>query len=171
MVILVEYVKLPLKSRKAICVQEQVAEWIGMSASLQSFIRRCDMNLKYSRQRESIKKFLAERKDHPTADVVYFNIREQFPNISLGTVYRNLSLLADIGEIIKINVGDGADRFDGNVNPHYHFICKKCNQVLDLDMEDIKGIDEIASESFAGKIDGHYAYFYGVCENCLSAEM
>ena len=58
--------------------------------------------LKYSRQRESIKEFLRTRKDHPTADVVYENMKLIYPNISLGTVYRNLSLLADLGEIKKL---------------------------------------------------------------------
>ena len=62
--------------------------------------------LKYSKQRESIKLFLAERKDHPTADVIYLNIREQFPHISLGTVYRNLALLSELGEIKKLTTGD-----------------------------------------------------------------
>ena len=78
---------------------------------------------KRSKQRESIKKFLNTRYDHPTAETVYMNIKEEFPNISLGTVYRNLSLLADIGEIQKLSTGIGPDRFDGNPKPHYHFIC------------------------------------------------
>ena len=77
-------------------------------------------NLKRSKQRESIKAFLATRTDHPTADTIYMNIRQEFPNISLGTVYRNLNLLANIGEAIKITTPDGADRFDGNVKPHCH---------------------------------------------------
>ena len=63
------------------------------------------MTLKYSRQREAIKDFLMTRKDHPTADVVYSNVRTEFPNISLGTVYRNLTLLADLGEIARLRVG------------------------------------------------------------------
>ena len=62
--------------------------------------------LKRSKQRESIKKFLISRYDHPTAETVYMNIKEEFPNISLGTVYRNLSLLADIGEIQKLQESD-----------------------------------------------------------------
>lgn len=70
--------------------------------------------LKYSRQREAIKTFLAGRYDHPTAETVYLGIKEEFPNISLGTVYRNLSLLSDIGEIQKLSTGIGPDRFDGN---------------------------------------------------------
>ena len=88
--------------------------------------------LKYSRQREAIKTFLAGRYDHPTAETVYLGIKEEFPNISLGTVYRNLSLLSDIGEIQKLSTGIGPDRFDGNPALHYHFICKHCGSVLDL---------------------------------------
>ena len=61
--------------------------------------------IKYSRQRESIVNFLASRTDHPTAETIYQNIKKEFPNISLGTVYRNLSLLEEIGEIIKISTG------------------------------------------------------------------
>ena len=71
-------------------------------------------NLKRSKQRECIKAFLATRTDHPTADTIYMNIRQEFPNISLGTVYRNLALLSDLGEIMKITTDGGADRFDGN---------------------------------------------------------
>ena len=82
-------------------------------------------SLKYSRQRESIKNFLLSRYDHPTADTIYMNVREEFPNISLGTVYRNLALLTELGEVVKITSAEGADRFDGHVEPHSHFICKK----------------------------------------------
>ena len=62
------------------------------------------MALKYSRQREAIKSFLMTRKDHPTADVVYENVRKEFPNISLGTVYRNLTLLSDMGELLRLRL-------------------------------------------------------------------
>ena len=72
--------------------------------------------LKYSRQREAIKTFLAGRYDHPTAETVYLGIKEEFPNISLGTVYRNLSLLSDIGEIQKLSTGIGPDNIDIVIN-------------------------------------------------------
>ncbi len=124
------------------------------------------MSLKYSRQREVIKKFLMTRKDHPTADAIYANVRKTFPNISLGTIYRNLQLLTDLGEIRKINVGDGVDHFDGDTSPHYHFICKECNSVIDLQMQNIDGIKDIAATGFDGQIAGHITYFYGVCGNC-----
>ncbi|MDO5573899.1 MAG: transcriptional repressor [bacterium] len=124
------------------------------------------MVMKYSRQREAVKDFLKTRKDHPTADVVYMNVKQEFPNISLGTVYRNLTLLSDLGEIQKLNMGDGADHFDANITPHYHFICTDCGSVIDLDMKSIEQINDIAGADFNGKIAGHITYFYGKCGNC-----
>lgn len=122
--------------------------------------------LKYSRQRESIKEFLASRKDHPTADTVYEGIREICPNISLGTVYRNLALLENLGEITKITTGGGADHYDGNTDPHHHFICKDCGSVIDLEMDNIDHIQETASKDFDGVIDGYITHFFGVCGTC-----
>lgn len=124
------------------------------------------MALKYSRQREVIKEFLKTRKDHPTADTVYMNVREQYPNISLGTVYRNLTLLADIGEIQRLRVGDSVDHFDADVSPHYHFVCTECGSVIDLEMDSIDNIIATAGMNFDGKITGHVTYFHGYCGNC-----
>jgi Fur family peroxide stress response transcriptional regulator len=126
--------------------------------------------LKYSRQREAIKEYLLHTKEHPTADTVYLHIRRSYPNISLGTVYRNLNLLSEQGEILKINCQDGSDRFDGNPNPHYHFICKECGRVLDLQMEQIEHINVIAGAGFPGKIEGHITHFYGKCPDCNHRE-
>ncbi len=122
--------------------------------------------LKYSRQREAIKNFLLQRYDHPTAETVYTNMKEDFPNISLGTVYRNLSLLAELGEIQKLSTGFGPDRFDGNTAPHYHFICNSCGCVLDLEVGGLDHINILAGQDFDGEIEGHQVYFYGKCPNC-----
>lgn len=124
------------------------------------------MAMKYSRQRQVIKDFLMTRKDHPTADVVYTNVRQEYPNISLGTVYRNLTKLADIGEIQRLRVGDGVDHFDADISDHNHFICTSCGQVIDLTMDSIHSIVETAGEHFDGKIEGHVTYFYGLCGDC-----
>ena len=123
--------------------------------------------LKYSRQRESIKNFLLSRYDHPTADTIYLNVREEFPNISLGTVYRNLSLLSDLGEIMKITTDGGADRFDGNTNRHHHFICTRCHRVMDLDMPNIDEIMEMAQKCCTGQIQNYVTHFYGICGDCI----
>ena len=116
--------------------------------------------LKYSRQREAIKNFLMNRNDHPTADTIYTCLREEYPNISLGTVYRNLSLLEEIGEISKISVGSGADHYDGDTTQHQHFICTRCNQVYDIQIKNIDSIVEEAAKSFPGIIESYRANFY-----------
>ena len=126
--------------------------------------------LKYSKQRESIKNFLVTRYDHPTAETVYLNIRREFPNISLGTVYRNLNLLAEIGEIQKLSPGIGPDRFDGNPAPHYHFICRHCGCVTDLTVSGLDHINILAGQDFDGEIEGHITYFYGACPSSKASE-
>lgn len=126
--------------------------------------------LKYSKQRESIKNFLVTRYYHPTAETVYLNIRREFPNISLGTVYRNLNLLAEIGEIQKLSPGIGPDRFDGNPAPHYHFICRHCGCVMDLTVSGLDHINILAGQDFDGEIEGHITYFYGACPSCKASE-
>ena len=110
------------------------------------------MALKYSRQRTAIWDYIKDRKDHPTADMVYEGVRKDYPKISLGTVYRNLMLMKDIGKIRTVEVGDGAIHFDPNVSEHDHFICSCCGKVIDIDVEDIARI----------------AFFYGICEECIA---
>ena len=107
-----------------------------------------------------------QRTDHPTADMVYDDIRKIYPNVSLGTVYRNLALLSDLGEIQKLTTSDGAVRFDGNTSPHNHFTCRKCGSVLDLQMMDTSPIKDYASKNFNGIIEDYNINFYGLCGDC-----
>ena len=126
--------------------------------------------MKQSKQREAIKAFLASTTTHPTADVVYMQVRTEFPNISLGTVYRNLNLLAELGEIVKITTPDGADRFDGCTHPHYHGVCTKCGNLTNLEVSGQMPFDEMAKKHFKGKIESHEAMFFGICQECMSAK-
>ena len=128
------------------------------------------MGMKFSRQRAAILSFLQSRKDHPTAELVYTNVKEEFPNISLGTVYRNLNQLAEAGMIAKHSFGDlGIDHFDYNAEPHQHFVCSCCNAVIDLPTQnhDFSFIDKEAAKGFDGLIQGHRLYFCGICRDCL----
>ncbi|MCI8455267.1 MAG: transcriptional repressor [Lachnospiraceae bacterium] len=123
-------------------------------------------NLKYSRQRESIKSCLMNRTDHPTAEALYLSIREEFPNISLGTVYRNLNLLAELGEIQRFSCGDGSEHFDYRTELHYHFICRCCGSIYDLPLALVRETSELLSAPVDEVIDTHTIFFYGECVKC-----
>ena len=125
--------------------------------------------VKYSRQRESIKQYLMGTKSHPTADAVYQHVRTEYPNISLGTVYRNLNFLVERGEIIRLTCGDGSEHYDADTSQHYHFICRECGHVSDLMAEPFNHINTLASVGFDGTIEGHTILFRGVCPMCLAA--
>lgn len=126
------------------------------------------MKLKYSKQREAIKAYLKKSIDHPTADMVYDNLKLIFPNISLGTVYRNLALLTELGEIRKIANSNGPDRFDAESKPHYHFCCNSCGEILDIESNEEKFlfIQEVL-KNFSGTITDEEITFHGVCPECL----
>lgn len=121
---------------------------------------------RYSKQREAIRSYLLSTKKHPTAETVYENIRESYPNISLGTVYRNLNFLVEHGEALRLNCGDGNDHFDGTPLPHHHFHCRSCGSIIDLKMDAIDHINLIAKAGFDGEIEGHTIFFYGICKKC-----
>ncbi len=123
--------------------------------------------MNYSRQRESIKQYLMSTKEHPTAEVVYQHVREEFPKISLGTVYRNLTLLVDLGEAKKISTGDGTDHFDGDTSSHSHYYCKCCHRLMDLNIT--PNIDQILAASSAGlgTVESANLLFTGVCKDCV----
>ena len=108
--------------------------------------------------------------DHQTADALYASIREEFPNISLGTVYRNLNLLVETGEILKLTCGNGPDHYDGNVAPHYHFVCRDCGQVYDMELDEMADLNTSVQAAAPGKIDSHSILFYGRCYSCMEKE-
>ena len=85
--------------------------------------------VKYSKQRELIRENLLSRYDHPTADDVYASVKLILPNISLGTVYRNLSFLVEQGEVLSLKLGDGKEHFDGTIDSHatlFYGTCQDC---------------------------------------------
>lgn len=125
------------------------------------------MAVKYSRQRQLIYDFLMSRNDHPTADVIYQNVRQEHPNISLGTVYRNLTQLTERGEIQRLQVGDGVDHFDADTSRHCHFLCSACGCVTDLRMVCIDDLLAQVRQGFDGRIDRQNICFYGTCHACL----
>lgn len=122
--------------------------------------------MNYSRQREAILNCLKGRFDHPTADMVFETVRQEFPKISLGTVYRNLTLLCETGDIVKIATVKGFDRFDYITKPHGHFICTECTQVCDIDSDMDQLINKQELKNIPGIIDRTELMVYGICTQC-----
>lgn len=122
----------------------------------------------YSRQREAIVNILKNTTCHPTAQYVYDEVRKSIPNISLGTVYRNLSNLKEEGKILAFKAVNGTEHFDGNIMPHSHFCCGKCFSIFDLFKLNYSSIESELFEELNQNIKLNNSLFYGVCENCLS---
>lgn len=126
---------------------------------------------RYSKQRELIINSLKNRKDHPTAEELFLDLKKNMPEIGIATIYRNLQSLYRDGEIIKVKTRDGIDRYDGNVKPHIHFECVKCGKVLDILVED-KQMNKLDNDvkKLANEIGAHQENFSiiisGVCKNC-----
>ncbi len=126
--------------------------------------------MNYSRQRAEVLDQIRGHKDHPTADTIFAELRTKDPSISLATVYRNLKLLSDRGEIRRLTFVSGADRFDPTVKAHYHFVCEKCGRVYDVPMKVAEALDAEAEEFVPGVVTGHDLVFYGVCDSCRAVE-
>jgi Fur family peroxide stress response transcriptional regulator len=124
------------------------------------------MKYRKSRQREKILDLLKHTDTHPDADWVYGRLKKQIPNLSLGTVYRNLRILVSQGQIQKLPFGSTFDRYDGCISPHYHVICEKCGSVHDFNMAENIDINKMAQSQSSYTIMRHRIDFYGLCEKC-----
>lgn len=124
---------------------------------------------KYSRQRETLLRVLCATKSHPSADAIYDEVRKEIPNISLGTVYRNLARLAEDGVIMKLDVGDGTEHYDGNTALHSHFACEKCGRIEDVCEGDsiAESVKRSAEEITGGRIRTYSLVYLGTCRDCL----
>ena len=92
------------------------------------------------------------------------------PNISLGTVYRNLRVLSEAGEIMELDFGSGYSRYDGNPDNHYHFECRKCGKMYDVDLDLVNHLDKLEAESLVAIIEEHRLEFYGICRECRNVK-
>lgn len=123
-------------------------------------------NMRLTTQRQIILEELGKVTSHPTANEVYDMVRKRLPRIGLGTVYRNLELMADSGIILKLEVGGTQKRFDATVAPHYHVRCTSCGRVDDIDIEVQNRINQIAENASNYTILGHHIEFSGMCPRC-----
>ncbi|MBO1680742.1 Fur family transcriptional regulator [Bittarella massiliensis (ex Durand et al. 2017)] len=122
--------------------------------------------MKYSRQRELVLAAVKSSMEHPTADMVYAALKADNPSLSLGTVYRNLNLLAQMGQIHKIGMPEGSDRFDGRTDEHYHMLCQKCGRVYDVQLDTLSELDGQIQSQTGFLVHSHDLIVRGVCRAC-----
>lgn len=128
-------------------------------------------NTRNTYQRKIVLEELRKTTAHPTADELYEAVRKRIPNISLGTVYRNLEILSACGQVLKLDLGEGKKRFDATTEPHYHLRCIKCGRVIDVPYIPIdKEIENHLREIGSFRITSFQAHFEGICEKCLKKE-
>lgn len=121
---------------------------------------------KRSKQRDRILDVLINTDTHPTATWLYDRLKKDFSNLSMGTVYRNINILIDQNLIKKIDTVNNCDRYDANMAPHYHFICRHCGSVHDLNLPILAGLEEEAKKHSDFEVEAHTINFYGICHSC-----
>ena len=126
---------------------------------------------KHFRKRDAILTCVRHTTVHPSADWVYARLKPEYPDLSLGTVYRNLSLFKEQGLIASLGTVGGVERFDGNTDPHVHFICARCGAVLDLEgMAVPQALQSQAASIAGGQVNSCRLSFSGTCGQCKKEE-
>lgn len=120
--------------------------------------------MRETKQKTAILEFLRSKRQHYSASQIYDAVRETLPNISLGTVYRNLATLVEQGEIISVETSDKCVFYDGFISDHAHFVCQGCKSIYDFDMP--SGLErQIKEDGFL--VEKQRLVYYGICKNCL----
>ena len=125
--------------------------------------------VRYSKKREAILTAIRETKCHPSADWVYQTLKPTHPDLSLGTVYRNLEFFQQHGMVRSVGVVKGQERFDATTAPHTHFVCSCCcGDVIDLDDIQLDAeLDRTVCERYGLAIERHELTFHGLCQTCM----
>ena len=120
-----------------------------------------------SKQRKLILETLLKNPVHPSAESVYAMLKPEHPELSLGTVYRNLKLLAELGEIQRVGMDLTQEHYDGNITEHYHMVCSKCGKIVDVRPGDACGLLQCGVETEDGHLlEGNCVLFQGICKTC-----
>ena len=123
---------------------------------------------RYSKKREAILMALRSTVDHPTAEWLYQALKPEHPDLSLGTVYRNLTLFREQGLVRGVGVVDGHERFDATTADHPHFVCKRCRAVIDIPaIEDGTQVERAVSKAYGFEAEHHDLTVYGLCCICM----
>lgn len=125
----------------------------------------------YSKKRQAIYDLLLSTKTHPTADWIYSSLKPVYPDLSLGTVYRNVKLLESTGMVQSVAVVNGCERYDAQTEPHSHFVCNNCGKVIDVYFK--RNITDLTGDLMLDgikRVDSYSLIYYGICESCEVCE-
>ncbi|MEA5078416.1 MAG: Fur family transcriptional regulator [Anaerolineaceae bacterium] len=123
--------------------------------------------LRVTPQRLAICELLVNTETHPTATDIFVNLREQYPSISLATIYNTLDVLVGMGAVNALgSIGDDKVHFDGNTNPHINLACIKCHKIVDLHLSEIDHLNTEINKSSGYKLLGSRVLYYGICPDC-----
>ena len=123
---------------------------------------------KQFRKRNAILSYLRATTEHPSAEMVLLGVKKDCPDLSLATVYRNLALFKKQGIVASLGTVKGIERFDGNVEPHVHFICSECGKVLDLpEVETPAALCRAVENGTGGQVEVCHLSFTGKCKDCI----
>jgi len=130
-------------------------------------IKLKERDFRITPQRLAILKILATSEGHPSVDDIYQEVKAEFPTTSLATVYKTISLLKELNEVLELSFPDGSNRYDGNNPvPHPHAICMKCKKSMDPELINIDSLTEEMSLKTGYKIFYHELEFFGLCPEC-----
>ena len=130
-----------------------------------------ELSTKQFRKRNAILECLRNTHAHPSAEALFQMLQKEHPDISLATVYRNLTLFKNQGIIQSQGTVNGIERFDGNTQPHVHFVCGGCDSVLDLpELDPPESLRSAAAKATGGEVTGCQLMFNGTCQDCLNKE-
>ena len=125
-----------------------------------------EKKMRNSATRNSIYEYLCGTNAHPSAEMIYNDLKGDLPNLSLGTVYRNLKQLEELGRVIRVTNVDNHERYDAICEDYAHFVCEKCGRIIDLMDADINAAKMVCNLSGGAKIKRIRIVLNGICENC-----
>jgi Fur family peroxide stress response transcriptional regulator len=126
-----------------------------------------DKGLRITPQRIAILKVLSASKGHPSVENIYYQVKDEFPTTSVATVYKNVSMLKELGEVLELSFGTESSRYDGNKpDPHPHLICTVCKKIIDPDLDSLKDVSAELINETGFRITSHRLDFFGICPEC-----
>ena len=137
----------------------------------QMLSRLKERDFRITPQRLAVLRILAASHEHPSVDKIYEQVKVDFPTTSLATVYKTITLLKELGEVLELGFPDGSNRYDGNQpQPHPHMVCVRCKKIMDPDLRSLAQLTKEAVQKTGFKIVSHRLDFFGLCPECQVKE-